>query len=214
MARFDIFIRMLSKEVPWIDPFDNSFTPPAFPSSCLYIVFTWLLVVITFTSDKYFELLDMGQNRLDENSSIGLKHCHPHWPRNTVHSFSVTPWHSVHWTVCLCIAASWNVNTETPLQIWFQSLGVYWTDHVQYEFQTVTAGRLWVFIYNCYVKKNSHKSCKRKFLCKFPKTCPSRDIISKLVKKVRTHSILINRKPLKRNCVLTEEKLDDIGHRL
>jgi hypothetical protein len=34
------------------------------------------------------------------------------------------------------------------------------------------------------------------------------------VKKVRTHSILIERKPLKRNCILTEEKLGDIGHRL
>jgi hypothetical protein len=32
------------------------------------------------------------------------------------------------------------------------------------------------------------------------------------VKEVQTHSILIDRKPLKRNRVLTEEKLDDIGH--
>jgi hypothetical protein len=30
------------------------------------------------------------------------------------------------------------------------------------------------------------------------------------VKNIRTHSILIGRKPLKRNCVLTEEKLHDI----
>jgi hypothetical protein len=34
------------------------------------------------------------------------------------------------------------------------------------------------------------------------------------VKKVRTNGILIDRKSLKRNDVLTEEKLDDIGHRL
>jgi hypothetical protein len=34
------------------------------------------------------------------------------------------------------------------------------------------------------------------------------------VKKVRTHGILIGRKPLKRSSVLTEEKLDDIGHGL
>jgi hypothetical protein len=34
------------------------------------------------------------------------------------------------------------------------------------------------------------------------------------VKNVRTHGILIDRKPLKRNCVLTEEKPDDIGHQL
>jgi hypothetical protein len=38
--------------------------------------------------------------------------------------------------------------------------------------------------------------------------------ISKFVKKVRTHSMLIGRKPLKRNRVLTEEKLDDIDHQL
>jgi hypothetical protein len=50
---------------------------------------------------------------------------------------------------------------------------------------------------------------------KFPDTtCPSGDSFSKLVKKVRTRGILINRKPLKRNRVLTEEKLHDIGHRL
>jgi hypothetical protein len=34
------------------------------------------------------------------------------------------------------------------------------------------------------------------------------------VKKVRTHGILIDRKSLKGNRVLTEEKLDDIGYRL
>jgi hypothetical protein len=33
------------------------------------------------------------------------------------------------------------------------------------------------------------------------------------VKKARTNGIIIDRKPLKRNHVLTEEKLDDIGHR-
>jgi hypothetical protein len=40
-----------------------------------------------------------------------------------------------------------------------------------------------------------------------------RDTISKLAKKVQTHGILIDRKPLKRNRVLTEETLD-ISHRL
>jgi hypothetical protein len=34
------------------------------------------------------------------------------------------------------------------------------------------------------------------------------------VKKVRTHGTSIDRKPLKRNCVLTEEKLDDISCQL
>jgi hypothetical protein len=65
------------------------------------------------------------------------------------------------------------------------------------------------------MKTNSYKSCRRKFRRKFPHTpCPPGDTISELVKKVRTHGILIDRKPLKRNRVLTEEKLDDIGHRV
>jgi hypothetical protein len=72
-----------------------------------------------------------------------------------------------------------------------------------------------VFIYDCYVKKDSYKSCWRKFHCKFPDpTCPSGDKISKLVKKVLTHGILTDTKLLKRNRVLTEEKHDDIGHQL
>jgi hypothetical protein len=72
-----------------------------------------------------------------------------------------------------------------------------------------------VFIYDCYVKTYSFKSCRRKFRRKFPDaTCPYGDTSSKLVKKVRCHGILIDRKPLKINRVLTEEKLNDIGHRL
>jgi hypothetical protein len=72
-----------------------------------------------------------------------------------------------------------------------------------------------VFIYDCYVKSNSYKSCGRKFRHRFPHTtCPFGDITSKLMMEVRTHGILTDRKPLKRNCVLTEEKLDAIGHRL
>jgi hypothetical protein len=72
-----------------------------------------------------------------------------------------------------------------------------------------------VFIYDCYVKTNSYKSCRRKFRCKFLGiTCPSGDAIYKLVKEVKTHRILIDRKALKINHVLTGEKLDDIGHRL
>jgi hypothetical protein len=59
-------------------------------------------------------------------------------------------------------------------------------------------------------KKNLYKSCRRKLP---DTTCPSGDTISKLGEKVRTHGILIDRKPLKRNNVLTEEKLD-ISHRL
>jgi hypothetical protein len=64
-----------------------------------------------------------------------------------------------------------------------------------------------VFIYDYVKKKKSYKSCRRKFRRKFTDiTCPSGDIISKLVKKVRTHGILIDRKPLKRNRVLTRGK--------
>jgi hypothetical protein len=56
---------------------------------------------------------------------------------------------------------------------------------------------------------------RRKVRRKFPNTaCPSGDTISKLVKKVRINGILIDRKLLKRNHVLIEEKLDDISHRL
>jgi hypothetical protein len=61
-------------------------------------------------------------------------------------------------------------------------------------------------------KKNSYRSCRRKFSRKFPDTYPSGNKISKLVKKVRICGILIDRMPLKINHVLTEEKLDDIGH--
>jgi hypothetical protein len=65
------------------------------------------------------------------------------------------------------------------------------------------------------VKKKSYKSCRRIFCLKFPDTTfPSRDTISKLVKKVRPHGILIGIKPLKRDHVLREEELDDINHRL
>jgi hypothetical protein len=60
-------------------------------------------------------------------------------------------------------------------------------------------------------KRNSNKSCRRKFRSIFSDTtCPSGDTISKLGKKVRTNSILIDRKPLKRNLVITEDELDDI----
>jgi hypothetical protein len=70
-----------------------------------------------------------------------------------------------------------------------------------------------VFIYDCYVKKKIIQIVQEKFRRKFPDTtCPSGDIISKLVKKVRINGILIDRKPLKRNCALTEDKSDDICH--
>jgi hypothetical protein len=72
-----------------------------------------------------------------------------------------------------------------------------------------------VFIYDCYVKKKLILIVQEKIRRKFPDTTfPSGDTISKLVKKVRTNGISSDRKPLKRNRVLTEEKLEDIGHRL
>jgi hypothetical protein len=58
-----------------------------------------------------------------------------------------------------------------------------------------------VFIYGCYVKTNSYKSCRRTFRRKIPDTCPSGDTLSKLVNKFRTHGILTDRKPLQRNRV-------------
>jgi hypothetical protein len=64
------------------------------------------------------------------------------------------------------------------------------------------------------VKTNSYKSSRRKFRRKFCETTyPSGNKVSKFVKKVRTHGVLIDRKPLKRSSVLTEEELHDIGHR-
>jgi hypothetical protein len=55
-----------------------------------------------------------------------------------------------------------------------------------------------VFIYDYYVKTNSYKSRKREFRRKFSITkCPCGAKIYKLVKKVRIHGILIDRKPLK-----------------
>jgi hypothetical protein len=52
---------------------------------------------------------------------------------------------------------------------------------------------------------------------KFPKTsCPSPpgDAIYKIVENVRIHDIIINRKPLIRHRIVTEEKHDNIGHQL
>jgi hypothetical protein len=49
------------------------------------------------------------------------------------------------------------------------------------------------------MQEKSHRKC--------PETaCPSGVIISKLVKKVSVHGTLIERRPLKRNRVVTEEK--------
>jgi hypothetical protein len=63
------------------------------------------------------------------------------------------------------------------------------------------------------VDSDSYKSCRRKFRHKFSDTtCSPGDTIFKLGKKIQAHGILIHRKPLKRNYVLTEENLDDMDH--
>jgi hypothetical protein len=55
--------------------------------------------------------------------------------------------------------------------------------------------------------KQSHTNhAGENFAINFPYTaCSSGDTVSKLVKKARTHRILIERKPLKRNRVLADE---------
>jgi hypothetical protein len=70
-----------------------------------------------------------------------------------------------------------------------------------------------VVIYDFYVKRKQTNHEGENFILNLNLDL-SGDIISKLVKKVRTHGILINRTPLKRNRVLTEEKLGDIVRRL
>jgi hypothetical protein len=70
-----------------------------------------------------------------------------------------------------------------------------------------------VFIYDCYVEIKTHTNHGgENFTLNFLTTCLSGDTISKLVKKVRTNIILLDRELLKRNRVLTEEK-PDISHR-
>jgi hypothetical protein len=65
------------------------------------------------------------------------------------------------------------------------------------------------------VRKSLYKSRRRKFHHKFSDTtCLSGDTISQLVKKARTHGILIDRKTLKGNSVLTEEKFGNNCRRL
>jgi hypothetical protein len=63
-----------------------------------------------------------------------------------------------------------------------------------------------VCICDWYMKESSYKCPDT--------TCPAEDIISKLVKKVGTRGILVSRKPLEGNNVLTEVKLDDLSRRL
>jgi hypothetical protein len=65
-----------------------------------------------------------------------------------------------------------------------------------------------IYIYYCYAEQIHTNHARKKF--RLPDTTfLSGNTISKLVQKVRTHGILIEKKPLKINRVLTTEKLDD-----
>jgi hypothetical protein len=65
------------------------------------------------------------------------------------------------------------------------------------------------------VKCSSTGKCWRKFCHKFPRvTVPSTIDIHELINKVRSTGSLLGKKPAKKYCVLTEEKLDEIRARL
>jgi hypothetical protein len=68
------------KEVPWIN-ISSCYTSP---SSCLAILFTWVLVVITFAIGKHFGLFDMDERGLEQNTVVCRKGkfqaSHPHNP--------------------------------------------------------------------------------------------------------------------------------------
>jgi inhibitor of nuclear factor kappa-B kinase subunit alpha len=72
-----------------------------------------------------------------------------------------------------------------------------------------------IFLYDSYVKRKSYKSCKRRFLRKYPGVrVPASSTIFKLVKKVRSTGSVLDKKYSRQNAVLTEEVLDEIGARL
>jgi hypothetical protein len=63
------------------------------------------------------------------------------------------------------------------------------------------------------VKTNRFKK-GRKFRRKLSETCPSGETLSRLVKKVWTHGILLDRRPLKGKRAVTDEELDYIGNQI
>jgi hypothetical protein len=70
------------------------------------------------------------------------------------------------------------------------------------------------FLYDSYVNYGSAGKCRREFRRKFrDERVPSRKTIHKLVNKLRTTGLLIDKKQKYKCRVLTEEKLDDIGAR-
>jgi transposase len=72
-----------------------------------------------------------------------------------------------------------------------------------------------VFLYDTCVEYGSPRKCQRKFQRKFhDERVPSRQTIHSVVNKLREMGLLIDKKQKHKRCVLTEEKLDDIGARL
>jgi hypothetical protein len=62
------------------------------------------------------------------------------------------------------------------------------------------------------VKCGSVRKCRRKFNCKLPgNTLPSIRYIHNPINKVGSAGSLLDKKPAKMCCALTEEKLDKIG---
>jgi hypothetical protein len=68
----------------------------------------------------------------------------------------------------------------------------------------------------CVVTEKCHSVvlCTKGFLYDFYVGVGFIQIMQEKISEFRTHGILIDRKRLRRNCVLTEEKLDDIGLQL
>jgi hypothetical protein len=67
-----------------------------------------------------------------------------------------------------------------------------------------------VFLYDAYVKYGSTGKCRRKFRRKVrDEGVPIRQTIHKLVNKLRTTGLLIDKKQKHKHRVLTEEKFDD-----
>jgi hypothetical protein len=117
------------------------------------------------------------------------RNCVTHWQALTVIVTKI-----IHTTVQLCL---------TSLVI------VVCVDMVRYSVERR------VFLYESYVKCGSTRNYWRKFWNKFLGiTVPSTPSIHKLIHKVRSTGSLLDKNPVKKHCVLTEEKLVKIGVRL
>jgi hypothetical protein len=65
-----------------------------------------------------------------------------------------------------------------------------------------------MLLYDCCVKHKPARKCQRKFRRKFPNNqAPRRNTIQKLVKKLQTSGILIDKKTSHRHTILNEETL-------